>query len=297
LAAVHDAALLAIEKLDPWEGEDDLAVMAADEWMSFFFLRQKIIELVRENEAELRAFLYPVPALEKWLTPEGRAAWIDFYNAHANEQAELTGDLAAASSKLEGYTARLAQVVHFVRWAAGDSTLRNADEVDEQSIGAGVELSRWFGHEARRVYAMLGESEEDRGRRQLVELLRRVGGSATIRELMRSSRMFKKAEDVELALVGLAEAGLGRWEHDDHHGGRGRPVHGLQAGHFSHRQQLRLFRAADGDRALGDSRVPRRREDQLGPGEPEGHQLPEGQRVRPAREPQGLGTVDRSPCK
>ena len=36
---------------------------------------------------------------------------MDFYNAHGRESANLTGDLSAASSKLEGYAARLALVV------------------------------------------------------------------------------------------------------------------------------------------------------------------------------------------
>jgi len=64
------------------------------------------------------------------LTPEGKAAWIEFYNEHATEQVELTGDLSAAWSKLEGYAARLALVTHFVRWAADDPTLHDPDAVD-----------------------------------------------------------------------------------------------------------------------------------------------------------------------
>ena len=75
--------------------------------------------------------------------------------------------------------------MHFVRWAAGDRTLRTSDAVDEASIAAGVALSRWFGHEARRVYAMLAESDDDRDRRRLVDLIRGKGGSVTPRDLMR----------------------------------------------------------------------------------------------------------------
>jgi len=96
------------------------------------------------------------------LSANGKAAWVDFYNAHGQEQADLAGDLSAAWSKLEGYAARLALVVHFVRWAADDSTLASADEVDADSIAAGVELSRWFGNEARRAYAILSESDDER---------------------------------------------------------------------------------------------------------------------------------------
>ena len=55
------------------------------------------------------------------LADDGKVAWVRFYNEHATEQAELSGGLSAAWSKLEGYAARLALVVHLTRWAAGDT--------------------------------------------------------------------------------------------------------------------------------------------------------------------------------
>ena len=55
------------------------------------------------------------------LSPKGKQAWIDFYNAHAIEQAEMAGDLAAAWAKLEGYAARFALLVHLVRAESGDA--------------------------------------------------------------------------------------------------------------------------------------------------------------------------------
>lgn len=146
------------------------------------------------------------------LSADGRAAWVEFYNEHAQEQAELTGDLAAAWSKLECYAARLALVIHFVRWAAGDPTLATVDEIDAKSIEAGVSLSRWFGNEARRVYAILGESDEQRDQRRLVELIQRKGGSVTVRDLMRSARMFSVADAAEQALEELVKAGHGHFE-------------------------------------------------------------------------------------
>jgi hypothetical protein len=158
------------------------------------------------------------------LTPEGKKAWIKFYNDHAKEQARLTGDLSAAWSKLEGYAARLALVIHLVRCVSGDETGVSIDEVDEVSIAAGVELSRWFGQEARRVYDILGESDENRDQRQLIELIRRKGGTVTGRDLMRASRLYPAADDAEKALQELADAGLGRWEFDNHDGGPGRPA-------------------------------------------------------------------------
>lgn len=103
-------------------------------------------------------------------------------------------------------------VVHCLRWAAGDSTLAHSGVVDDKSMEAGINLSQWFGQETRRVYAMLGESDEDRTRRRLVELVRAKGGAMSPRDLIRSSRMFLKTTDAESSLEELVRLGYGRWE-------------------------------------------------------------------------------------
>ena len=139
-------------------------------------------------------------------------AWKTYYNTHAQEQADLTGELSAAWSKLEEYAARLALVVHFARWAADDPTLASADVVDVASMAAGIALATWFKGEARRVYALLGESDEDRDRRRLVEWLERRGGSATPREVQMGCRWLREPGAAETALEQLAKAGWGNWE-------------------------------------------------------------------------------------
>jgi hypothetical protein len=159
------------------------------------------------------------------LSDDGKRAWVTFYNEHASEQVNLSGDEAAAWSKLEGYAARLALVVHMTRWAAGDATLRESAQVDEASIAAGVVLARWFGDEARRVYAIFGESDEERECRRLVEWIQRKGGTATVRDLTRGPREYRgDPERAARALGKLVAAGVGRWELDEHAGGRGRPT-------------------------------------------------------------------------
>jgi hypothetical protein len=85
------------------------------------------------------------------LTDSGKREWVEFYNAHGQEEADLEGDLASAWSKLEGYAARLALVIHLVRWAAEDPTLEDSERVDAQSMTAGITLSGWFGREASGV--------------------------------------------------------------------------------------------------------------------------------------------------
>lgn len=164
------------------------------------------------------------------LTPEAKRLWVKFYNEHAQESSELTGDLSAAWSKLEGYAARFALVIHFARWAADDPDLQTHDAVDQVSIDAGIRLSRWFGHEARRVYAILAESDDDRDVRRLVEWIEGKGGKVSPREVQMGCRWLRGSGNAEAALNALVKAGHGEW-HDappGPNGGRPSRVFGLQ---------------------------------------------------------------------
>jgi hypothetical protein len=146
------------------------------------------------------------------LTSEAKGAWKAYFNAHAEEQVNLTGDLSAAWSKLEEYTVRLALVVHFIRWAAGDPTLESADAVDVASITAGVKLVEWFKHETRRAYALLTETDESRDKRRLVEWIERREGSVTARETQQGCRWLREPGMAEAALTALVDEGIGKWE-------------------------------------------------------------------------------------
>jgi hypothetical protein len=164
------------------------------------------------------------------LTVEAQRRFVEFYNDHSEEQVTLGPDLAAAWSKLEGYAARFALLVHLVRDAAGDRTLSDPAAVDLQSLDAGITLSRWFGDEAARIYATIGgtgdnaDSRQARGRSRLVEWIRSQGGTVTSRDVMRSSRKYGTAEEAEEALQGLADAGVGVFDVSQPEHGPGRPV-------------------------------------------------------------------------
>ena len=145
------------------------------------------------------------------LTSQAKAAWCEYYNQHAQEQTDLTGDLSAAWSKLEEYAARLALVIHFTRWAANDPTLASPDAVDLESIKAGIALVQWFKGEARRIYSMLGESDNDRKQRRLVEWIENKGASVTAREVQQGHRQYCTVDEAEAALNDLLKAGEGNW--------------------------------------------------------------------------------------
>jgi DNA polymerase I-like protein with 3'-5' exonuclease and polymerase domains len=157
------------------------------------------------------------------LSAEAKALWVSFYGEWAQEQAGVEGEVAAAFSKLEGYTARFALVHHVVtRVARGEDDLV---PVGEGSVEAGVKLCRWFAGEARRIYALLSESHEERDARRLVEFIRSRGGRITVKQLQRSNqRRYSSSEDAEAALEALVRGEMGRWEDRPHSGRGGRPT-------------------------------------------------------------------------
>ena len=152
----------------------------------------------------------PEPA-DVSLTDEAKALWVDFYNQHAQEQAELDSELSAAWSKLEGYAARLALVVHCIRQAAGEAV--DPWHCDDVSMASGIALAGWFGYEAKRVYGVLAESQEDQHDRKLVDWIQRHGGQVTPRDLTHGLRSYRdNATQAEEDLERLAAAGIGRWQ-------------------------------------------------------------------------------------
>jgi hypothetical protein len=149
----------------------------------------------------------PQPVLVPLTAEAKHDVWIPFYNVHAAELANLSGDLAAAWSKLEGYAARLALIIHCCKTVMGEA---DPVAVDPDSMAAGITLTQWFGQETHRVYQVLGESEEARDEREMTELMTRKGGSITVREATRSSRKYRDkpalAEEVLNRLVKAKKA-------------------------------------------------------------------------------------------
>ena len=157
------------------------------------------------------------------LTPEAKRSFIKFVNEHGQEQyAQTDEDIVAVYSKLEATAARLALIFHLVRWASDEEIGFAA--VDQIDVDNAIRVVQWFASEAQRVYRVLHADEDEDARQELVELVGRLGGAATSRELQRACRRYATAEDAEAALNDLAERDLGAWFVDDHDGSAGRPA-------------------------------------------------------------------------
>ena len=152
---------------------------------------------------------------------EAKQIWVAWYNQWAKVQAGATGELAAAYSKLEGCAARLALIHHLVTCI--DIDVDDQRDLFPESMRAGIALTEWFANEARRVYAAISETDDEREARRLAEWVSGRGGRVTARELHRGApTRYRDTESARLALDALAAVGLGHWVEIT--GGRGRPT-------------------------------------------------------------------------
>jgi DNA polymerase-1 len=171
--------------------------------------------------------LYDTGPIKLGLSEDARKVWIDFYNRWGEEQAAAEGDLGSAFAKLEAYGARFSLLHHVVsnidvHRSAGEKLL---EAIEPPSVEAGVALAWWFGQEARRVYAILAESDEQRRGRELVEFIANRGGRITARQLYRSNpHRWHGMADAEAKLEELVNQGAGGWEHKPAGPTGGRPV-------------------------------------------------------------------------
>jgi hypothetical protein len=88
------------------------------------------------------------------LTQEAREVWKQFCDDHAAEMNAETfpEHLLGPWSKLRGYCARLALIVHFLRVATGEVL---EEDVDDESARRAVKLIGYFKSHARKVYAVM----------------------------------------------------------------------------------------------------------------------------------------------
>ena len=162
-------------------------------------LLERLSTIAPAADDEGRPEPYPIP-----LGNDAKRLWVEYFNRHRAEQADLEDDLAAAWSKLEAYTARFALIFTLCR-------NRDATIIDKQSMADAIKLSDWFGGEARRVYGTFVESDEEREQRELTDWIRKRGGNVTVRQVQQGRRDCRTTEEADQKLQRLAEAGIGKW--------------------------------------------------------------------------------------
>jgi len=168
-------------------------------------LFEKLITLEPAESAEGKPIPYTLDP-----SREAYDLYASYYNVHREKSEGLGRDLRAAGSKMEAYTSRFALIIELCRWAAGDASRGN--RIAEDSMVAAIELATWFDGEARRVYSLFSETEDDQNQRELVEWIERRKGWTTARDLQMTLRKYRKRGEAAAALDTLVKNRLARIE-------------------------------------------------------------------------------------
>jgi hypothetical protein len=88
------------------------------------------------------------------LTSSGRQAWLDFTRQHAAavNSEEFPPHLRGPWSKLKGYCARLALILHYLRLVCGETS---EQDVDGESMRRAIQVVDYFKSHARKVYSII----------------------------------------------------------------------------------------------------------------------------------------------
>jgi hypothetical protein len=159
------------------------------------------------------------------LALDAKELFVRWHNTHMAEVAEVCDDdLQAHLAKLKGICVRFATIIQCVMGVGGGSGVGDTTTcVTCEAMAHAIEITEWFKHEARRVYAILCEGDVEREQRELIEWIARRGGSCTVRDLTHNVRKWRGESDAAREqLNSLVEAGLGHWEQSDP--GPGRPT-------------------------------------------------------------------------
>src|SRR5262249_36059300 len=134
--------------------------------------------------------------------------------AELNDEA-FPPPLAGPWAKLRGYAARLALIVHFLRWACNEITNDVAD-VDGESMRRAARLVAYFKSHARKVYAVMAiDTKMAAARRLLKWLLENRLEEFTRRDAYREMRgTCKTPEEIDPVLATLEQHGFIRPRED-----------------------------------------------------------------------------------
>lgn len=148
------------------------------------------------------------------MSSDAKQAFQAFFNEHHAELVDLSGDSAAAWSKLLGYVPRLALIFHIVKQVNRGGNI--TDAVDLETIEDAIEMIQWFKQEASRLYATIDDTDDQRELREYVDWIdRKHGGECTPRQMVQGIKHIKTVAEAESEMNRLAKAGLGEWDSSD----------------------------------------------------------------------------------
>jgi hypothetical protein len=145
---------------------------------------------------------------------EAFKAWCDRLAADMNAE-DFPRELVGPCSKMKGYAARFALVIHLMRVAcdeAGDA--KTEGEVDAEDVKRAVMLCDYFRAHYKLVACRLQQSKEDKDVETLVAWLHKKGKDVcTARDVHRANLCgITKSSDAEKLLAAAVDRGFGDWQ-------------------------------------------------------------------------------------
>jgi Protein of unknown function (DUF3987) len=146
------------------------------------------------------------------LDPEAKSLWVELYNQHVTEMGNpaLPIRLLGPWAKFISYAARLALVDHEIRVASKEVEHARTGAVGVVSVVSAWAIVDYLKAHARALRRLVHGRPEDRAVEAVVTWLRRRGGSATRREMVRSEvGGVRSAKEADALIARLAEAEYG----------------------------------------------------------------------------------------
>jgi hypothetical protein len=171
---------------------------------------EQLINGMLALEQQIDDFGHPSPTVLP-LSNTARDLYGEWYDLHNIEMESQSEHLRATWSKLEAYAPRLALLFCLVK--AQGSAGQEPDEVDYESMQSAIAVVDWFKVESVRLDALVDSDSETHLIFEVVDLIKRNGGSMSSRELQQKSHRFgRKASNAETWLNKVVEHGYGTWE-------------------------------------------------------------------------------------
>jgi len=137
------------------------------------------------------------------LSDDAKDLFKEIENQYGSEKLNCHPDLKSCWSKTPGRIARIALQHHCVRVVTCENI--HPTIIDADSMQSAITIGRWYANEASRVYALLGcgsENEDTREGREILDVLRGLGGSASIAEIgQRKHRYRNPAEKIRVEKI------------------------------------------------------------------------------------------------
>lgn len=159
-----------------------------------------VIDRLYALEGELKFGAREPKRLE--FAPRVHEQWKKFFHELSKRQLSAYGEVAAALSKLEAYTARFALIHHIVKHVFEGTP--DTVPIEMESLHAGIQLTEWFEREAFRIYAMLKADPTSTEIRRVHEYIQAQGGRMSMSK-MRHHLRFETMAGLETVVQPLID--------------------------------------------------------------------------------------------